>query len=76
MILLRDIVWVGAPFVAVVNYKVNKHTNWMRNIIILFAFSKAQCGTLKLQCPIHRDLNTSEGFVIGTALRMNNKEGI
>ena len=43
---LRDVVWVGAPFAAVVNYKVNKRANQMRSTILLFAFSKAQRGDL------------------------------
>ena len=73
---LRDIVWVGAPFAAVVNYKVNKRANRMRSTILLFAFSKAQCGALKLWCPTHRDLDTSQGVVIGTTLHMNNEEGM
>ena len=41
---LRDVVWVGTPFAAVVNYKVNKRANRMRSTILLFAFSKAQRG--------------------------------
>ena len=56
---LRDVVWVGAPFVAVVNYKVNKRANRMHSTILLFAFSKAQHGALKLRCPTHWDLDTS-----------------
>ena len=56
---LRNIVWVGAPFAAVVNYKVMKRANPMRSTILLFAFSKAECGALKLRCPTHRDLDTS-----------------
>ena len=49
--------WVGAPFAAAVNYKVNKHANRMCSTIILFAFSKAPRGTLDPRCPAHRDLN-------------------
>ena len=60
----------------VVNYKLNKRANRMRSTILLFAFSKAQRGALKLRCPTHRDLDTSQGVVIGTALHMNNKEGM
>ena len=56
---LRGIMWVGAPFAGVVNYKVNKHANRMRSTMHLFAFSKAECGALKLLCPTHRDLDTS-----------------
>ena len=55
---LRDVVWVGTPFAAVVNYKVNKRANRMCSAIPLFAFSKAQRGALKLRCPTHRDLDT------------------
>ena len=73
---LRDIVWVGAPFAAVVNNKVDKCANRMRSTIMFFAFSKAQCGALKLPCPTHRDLKTSQCVVIGTTLHMNNKDGM
>ena len=73
---LRDVVRVGAPFATVVNYKVNKRANRMRSTILLFAFSKAQRGALKLRCPTHRDFDTSQGVVIGTALHMNNEEGM
>ena len=48
----------------------------MRSTLLLFAFSQAQCGALKLWCPTHRDLDTSHGVVIGTALHVNNKEGM
>ena len=44
---LRDILWVGAPFVAMVNYKVNKCANRMYSTILLLAFTKAQSGALK-----------------------------
>ena len=45
VILLRNIVWVGAPFAAMVNYRVNKRANQMCSTIILFAFSKTQHQT-------------------------------
>ena len=67
---------MGAPFAAVVNSQPNKRANRMRSTILLFAFSKAQCGALKLPCPTHRDLDTSQGVVIGTILHMNNREGM
>ena len=57
-------------------YKVNKRANRMLSTILLFAFSKAQRGALKLWCPTHHDIDTSQGVVIGTALHMNNKEGM
>ena len=74
---LGETIWVGAPFIAVVNFKEGKRNNSLKSTAYIFAFLEARLQHTPLPEPTHSALNCEYGCVVGIPMHFRpDEEGV
>ena len=69
---LKDMLWVGSPFAAMVNFRVKTRCKQLKSTIRLFSFQEANWAGQTLRDATHREMATSQGVI--TAQRCLSRE--